>query len=72
MQKLKSIELDPTDKLGQGGYGSVFYGKFGGKEVAVKRVESIETDEREEDALKKLNHLNVVQLYHVEIHEAFK
>jgi serine/threonine protein kinase len=72
MQKLQSIELDPRDKLGQGGFGSVFNGKFGGKEVAVKRVESIETDEREEDALKKLNHLNVVQLYHVEIHEAFK
>jgi hypothetical protein len=72
MQKLQSIELDPRDKLGQGGFGSVFNGKFGGKEVAVKRVESIETDEREEDALKKLNHMNVVRLYHVESDNAFK
>jgi hypothetical protein len=32
----------------------------------------MDTDEREEEALKKLNHLNVVKLYHVESHKVFK
>lgn len=70
--KLQQIELDPRNKLGEGGYGKVFIGSFEGREVAVKRVESINTDEREETALKHLNHSNVVKLYHVESDESFK
>jgi serine/threonine-protein kinase/endoribonuclease IRE1 len=72
MQELQSIELDERYLIGHGGSGKVFFGRFEGKKVAVKRVDLMDTDEREEEALKKLNHLNVVKLYHVESHKVFK
>ncbi len=72
MQKLHQIEFNPKDRLGKGSHGSVFSGKFDGRQIAVKRIQLIDTDEREEEALQRLNHLNVVKLFHVENHEAFK
>jgi serine/threonine-protein kinase/endoribonuclease IRE1 len=73
MRKVLSIEYYPKQRLGRGGFGSVFSGIYKGQPVAVKRVESIDTDdEREENALKKLKHQNVVELYHVECDEEFK
>jgi serine/threonine protein kinase len=72
MQKMRSIEIDLRDLLGQGGYSKVFSGRWGGQKVAVKRVDAMDTDDREEEALQKLNHLNVVKLYHIESHESFK
>ncbi len=66
------IEHDPSVRLGQGGYGSVFPGTFRGRQVAVKRVALIDADEKEENALQQLDHFNVVKLYHVEINGPFK
>lgn len=72
------IQYDPTDLLGKGGFGSVFRGKLlkeGEKtpmDVAVKAIqifhgsESSSIDGREEEALIRLDHVNVVRLYHVE------
>ena len=73
MLKLQRIELDPTDRLGEGAHGSIFSGKLNNeRNIAVKRVQLIDTDEREEGALQKLDHLNVVKLYHIENDDAFK
>nr|CAH0106343.1 unnamed protein product [Daphnia galeata] len=72
MLKLQRIELDQTDRFGEGAHGSIFSGKFNNKQIAVKRVQLIDTDEREEGALQKLDHLNVVKLNHIENHDTFK
>ncbi len=67
-----SITFDPRNRLGQGGTGSVFSGFWDNQGVAVKRVQSIDIDEKEESALKQLDHKNVVKLLHVESDNAFK
>lgn len=65
------IQFDKDDRLGNGGYGSVFSGKFKNRDVAVKRVELIHATDNEE-ALKQLDHPNVVKLFHVECTDDFK
>ncbi|KAK4011162.1 hypothetical protein OUZ56_020276 [Daphnia magna] len=60
------IWFDHDALLGRGGFAYVFKGKFGGREVAVKRVELLEVDEREEEAMLKLEHPNIVKLFHCE------
>lgn len=66
MQKLEEIEFDPKIRLGEGSYGTVFPGMYKGQKVAVKMVRLIDTDENEEHNLKRLNHPNIVRLFHVE------
>ena len=61
-------EFDNEKKLGEGGFGVVFQDVWRGIPVAVKRIklDDIESNGREEDALDKLDHPNVVKLFHVE------
>ena len=72
MQQLQAIAFDPKIRLGQGGSGSVFVGTWKDQKVAVKRVQSIDIDEKEERALRQLTHSNVVKLLDVENDNAFK
>ncbi|KAK4011301.1 hypothetical protein OUZ56_020417 [Daphnia magna] len=65
-KKEMKIFFDRDALLGLGGFGLVFKGKFGGREVAVKRVELRHVDKREEDAMLKLEHPNIVKLLHYE------
>jgi hypothetical protein len=53
--------------LGEVGYDDkVFPGTFKGRAVAFKRVALLDAKDNKEDALKKLNHPNIVKLIHVE------
>jgi serine/threonine protein kinase len=62
------MEFDRNKILGEGGCAAVYEGEWHGKPVAVKRINKNEvtSNEREEDALKTLNHQNVIKLFHVE------
>jgi serine/threonine protein kinase len=69
----RKVKLDRSKPpLGEGGYGSVFHGKFNGKKVAVKRVELLKVVENEELALKQLDHPNIIKLLHSESDNDFK
>ncbi len=61
------IKIDKGKVLGEGAYGIVFKGTFGEQQVAVKRIQSayIVTNEKEEAALKMLDHPNVIKLFHI-------
>lgn len=53
--------------LGKGAFATVFKGVLNGLPVAVKRVQLVDIEvgnEREMLAMKKLDHPNVVKLYH--------
>ena len=65
------IEYDREVPLGQGGYGSIFPGKYNGRQVAVKRVQLHLVSDIEEKALQRLNHPNVVKLFYSESEENF-
>ncbi|KAK4011260.1 hypothetical protein OUZ56_020373 [Daphnia magna] len=67
----KKIQIDRNALLGEGGFGTVFKGEFGGRKVAVKRVELHHVDKREEEAMLKLEHPNIVKLLHCEKDEDF-
>ncbi len=68
-----SITLDKKTVLGRGGFGVVFRGEWNNKIVAVKRIELAKCENnKEEEALQKLNHPNVVKLYHVESDSDFR
>jgi serine/threonine protein kinase len=60
-----------TEFLGKGTFGEVYSGKYGTLPVAVKIVprahlrESEEDSKREEEAMMKLNHPNVLKLFDV-------
>jgi hypothetical protein len=62
------MEFDRKKILGEGGCAIVFHGVWDGKPVAVKRIptNNVASNEREEDALKMLNHQNIIKLFHVE------
>ncbi len=65
----KRIEYDRSNILGRGGFAVVFRGTFDGKPVAVKRLQedTVAIDvQREETALRRLDHPNVIRLIHVE------
>lgn len=67
------IQFDGKVRLGEGGYGNVFAGTFRERKVAVKRVLLIDaTYENEENILKKLDHPNIVKLFHFSNDENFK
>ncbi|KAM0979495.1 hypothetical protein ACFX13_015625 [Malus domestica] len=56
--------FDNTRKIGEGGYGSVYYGVLGELEVAIKKMRSSRTKEffAELKVLCKIHHNNVVEL----------
>ncbi|KZS03136.1 Uncharacterized protein APZ42_034213 [Daphnia magna] len=58
--------------LREGGFGQVLKGKFGGCEVAVKQVELHRVKKREEDAMLKLEHPNLVKLLHCESDDDYR
>ncbi|KAK4005000.1 hypothetical protein OUZ56_006723 [Daphnia magna] len=61
-----------SKKLGRGGYGFVFSGKYYGKDVAVKRVLLENSKPIEEALLAKLDHENVVKLIDVPVNKDFR
>lgn len=68
------LEIDKEDILGKGGYGVVFAGTYNGDPVAIKRVPLTDdpTELREEEALQKLNHPNVIKLYCITTNDNFR
>ncbi|XP_046654297.1 serine/threonine-protein kinase/endoribonuclease IRE1-like isoform X3 [Daphnia pulicaria] len=66
------MEFDSQVRLGRGDFGSVFSGTFEGREVAIRRIELIDASDNEEDALKQLDHPNIIKLFHVECNKDFK
>ncbi|XP_045028597.1 serine/threonine-protein kinase/endoribonuclease IRE1-like [Daphnia magna] len=66
------IWIDRNAVLGRGGFGHVLKGKYGGREVAVKRVELRFVNEKEEEALRALDHPNVVKLLHCDSNDDFR
>ena len=66
--------MDQNAILGKGKYGTVFEGVWREKPVAIKRIllSDITSSEREEEALKKLDHPNVIKLLHVESDSKFR
>ena len=74
----KKLEYDRSKILGRGGFATVYSGKLDGKQVAVKRlqqdlaVNNGNQGKREEEALRELDHPNVISLLHVEEDEDFK
>jgi hypothetical protein len=67
-------ELVQNKILGEGRYGIVFEDVWCEKLVAIKRIQllHITSNEREEEALKKLNHPNVIKLLHIENDPMFR
>lgn len=69
-----SSDIAPNKILGKGNFGTVFEGVWKGIQVAIKRVSLDRTtsSEREENALTKFDHANVIKLFHVEEDQDFK
>ncbi|XP_061372766.1 lysM domain receptor-like kinase 3 [Gastrolobium bilobum] len=57
-------DFDETRRIGVGGYGTVYFGMLGQKEVAVKKMRSNKSKEfyAELKALCKIHHINIVEL----------
>ena len=67
------IDYYRNELLGEGGFAKVFDGRWNEKKVAVKRVQLLDVGStQEEEALQRLNHPNVVKLFHVENNEDFR
>ena len=60
------IQYDKGQIIGRGGYGYVFRGTFNKIQVAVKRVQLVGLATREEEALSRLDHPNIVKLFYWE------
>lgn len=69
---VREIEFNRKVVLGEGGFGSVYLGNFEGREVAVKRVQLRFANKREEDALRELDHPNVIKLFHCKNDDDFR
>jgi hypothetical protein len=67
-------DLSSNKILGKGAFGIVFEGVWCENPVAIKRIalSDIISNERGEEALKKLDHLNVIKLLHVESDSTFR
>lgn len=67
------IKIPTKQLIGRGGFASVYHGTFRGIPVAVKRIEhERRCDDKEERALKMLNHTNIVKLHAFEDSEDFR
>jgi predicted Ser/Thr protein kinase len=68
------LTFDRRKVLGKGGFSTVYEGAWGGVKVAVKRFfkGDASSNEQEEKALKMLDHVNVIKLFHVEEDQDFK
>lgn len=65
--------FDRKRKLGTGGFGHVFHGRLNSTPVAVKRIEHADRcDDKEEKALMKLDHPNIVKLLYTKEDENFR
>ncbi len=62
-----NLHFDNENKLGEGSYGAVFKGFFNKKPAAVKRIQLIHaaSNNQEEEALKRLDHPNVIKLFQI-------
>lgn len=72
LKKKMEIELFRNAFLGGGGYGSVFKGKLGNRQVAVKRVELHHVNSKEEALMLQLDHTNIVKLLLCESDDNFR
>ncbi|CAN6247667.1 unnamed protein product [Urochloa humidicola] len=65
-EKLQECTKDFSQKLGEGGFGSVFEGKLNEERVAVKRLESARQGEKEflaeVETIGSIEHINLVRL----------
>ena len=74
------LSWDRNKLLGKGAYAYVHAGKLNGQDVAVKRlqiedvapVEDCVVSDREVEAMKELDHPNVLKLLHVKQDDYFK
>ena len=67
-------DLSSNKILGKGGFGIVFEGVWCAIPVAIKRIalSDITSNQREEEALQRLDHPNVIKLLHVENDPMFR
>ena len=67
-------DLSSNKLIGQGGFGKVFEAVWGEQKVAIKRIalSDITSNQREEEALQRLDHPNVIKLLHVENDPMFR
>jgi serine/threonine-protein kinase/endoribonuclease IRE1 len=68
------LHFDDENKLGEGSFGIVFRGFFNKKPAAVKRIAimHIASNKQEEEALKKLDHPNVIKLFQIKSDANFR
>jgi serine/threonine protein kinase len=70
--EVRNLDLD--NKLGEGRYGIVCKGMWREKPVAVKRIQLIHiaSNTQGEEALQRLDHSNVIKLFHAESDANFR
>ena len=72
------FSFDRKKILGRGGFATVFEGVLNDQRVAVKRISLTDQEptrngeESPEEVLQRLDHLNVIKLFHVHSDEDFK
>ncbi|XP_072961164.1 G-type lectin S-receptor-like serine/threonine-protein kinase SD2-5 [Typha angustifolia] len=65
-EELKEASENFSEKLGEGGFGSVFEGKIGNERVAIKRLDAFNQGEKqflaEVETIGSIHHINLVRL----------
>jgi hypothetical protein len=72
---LVDIQIDTQSRpLRKSRFGVYFRGSYNGKEVVIKRVQLVKLlqDQREEEALRQLNHPNILLFHTIETDQHFK
>ncbi len=71
---MQSFHIETSKVLGKGGFSYVFEGSYHKEIVAIKRVllENVESTKHEEEAMKKLDHPNVIKLLHTQDDSHFR